>query len=295
MTFRSIVCVAAALITFLLSVAHAGAAEDALAQVNGIAIARRVFDEALGQALAQGRADTPALRMAIRDRLIAEELFWQEARKHRLQDAPELAQALDAMRRQAAIQAYLRATLEVKEPDEQEVRRRYEQTLAALGPREFKFSLIQTRDEKAIREAEAALAGGGDFAALARRLSRAPSAIRGGELDWVSFPLPVRAGRTNGIPQPVADALARLKPGQVSAPLRVDDDWMIVRLDAERETYLPSYEQARPLIAAVLKEQARDKAILRLGAELLQKASIEAGTVARQTPAPLTPMFTAKP
>jgi parvulin-like peptidyl-prolyl isomerase len=295
MKFRPIVCTAATLITLVLSVAHAGAAEEALAQVNGITIARRVFDEALGQALAQGRADTPALRTAIRDRLIAEELFWQEAGKRRLQDAPEVALALDAMRRQATIQAYLRATLEVKEPDEQAVRRRYEQTLAALGPREFKVRLIQTRDETAIREAEAALAGGGDFAALARRISRAPSAIRGGELDWVSFPLPVRAGRTNGMPPPVAEVLARLKPGQLSAPLRVDDAWVLVRLDAERETYVPSYEQVRPVIAAALKEQARDKAILRLAAELLQKASIEAGAVAPLPPAPSVPMLTAKP
>ncbi|MDS4071744.1 MAG: peptidyl-prolyl cis-trans isomerase [Defluviicoccus sp.] len=270
-------------------------ADEALARVNGVTIPRRVFDEKLGQALETGRADTPALRASIRDRVIAEELYWQEANRRRSEQAPEVVQAIDTVRRQAAIQAYLHATLKVTEPDEQEVRRRYEQTLAALGPQEFKFSLIQTRDEATIREAEAALARGGDFAALVQRVPVAPAAMRGGKLDWVSFPLPVRAGRTNGVPPSVADALAKLKPSQVSAPLQVDDDWVIVRLDAARETFRPSYDQARPLIAAALKEQARNKAILLLSAELLQKASIEARTAAPQAPVPPAPTLTAKP
>lgn len=307
MPSRSFHCARTILLTLALLGADASAAgkteepvttpsaDEALARVNGVTIPRRAFDEEMGRALAKGRADTPALRASIRDRLIAEELFWQEANRRRSEQAPEVVQAVDTVRRQATIRAYLHATLKVAEPDEREVRQRYEQTLAALGSHEFKLRLIQTRNEAAIREAEAALAGGGDFAAVAQRVSLAPSAMRGGELDWVSFPLPVREGRTNGVPQSVANAVVKLNPGQVSIPLRVDGDWVIVRLDAARQTFLPSYDQARPLIAATLKEQARNKAILLLSAELLQRASIEAGTPAPQAPAPLTPTLTAKP
>lgn len=66
------------------------------------------------------------------------------------------------------------------------------------------------------------LAAGGDFAAAARRYSRAPSAGDGGDVGWI--------GR-NQLPPEIYEAIATLSPGQVSAPLPVPGGVTIVKID----------------------------------------------------------------
>lgn len=60
-----------------------------LAKVNGVAIPTSALDQALAVARASGQTDTPALRTLLTQRLIADELFWQEAQKLNLQNSPE--------------------------------------------------------------------------------------------------------------------------------------------------------------------------------------------------------------
>src|SRR5689334_7624129 len=50
-----------------------------LATVNGSVITQSTFEQVLKQALAQGNPDSPQLREAIKNQLIARELFLQEA------------------------------------------------------------------------------------------------------------------------------------------------------------------------------------------------------------------------
>ncbi len=65
------------------------------------------------------------------------------------------------------------------------------------------------------------------FAAAAREYSRAGSASRGGELDW----------RTTGaLPPAVAEAVTRLRPGQISAPVDVEGAVAIFRMRGIEQT-----------------------------------------------------------
>ena len=81
------------------------------------------------------------------------------------------------------------------------------------------------------KELRAELAKGKDFAELARQWSLAPSATRGGELDWVTFKSPPQEGETAGLPLPIAQAVEKLQKGKVSEPIEVQGKWWLVKLD----------------------------------------------------------------
>ncbi len=246
-----------------------------VARVNGSPIPRSALDRAIEQAKAAGRADTPELRRELVERLVADELLWQEARKAGHGRAPEVAAAAEAARRHATVERYLKAAVKVAEPTEADIRRRYDAIVASLGPQEYRLSLIQVPQEAAARAAAEEIAGGADFAAVARRISRAPSAARGGELDWMSFPLPPVQGRTSGLPLPVAEAVTRLDPGGTSPPIALEGGWALVRLDARRPTLVPPYEQARSWLRQALLAQAAQAASRDFVAGLMERARIE--------------------
>ena len=73
------------------------------------------------------------------------------------------------------------------------------------------------RIERAFSEAR----GGGDFAQLAATYSNAPEAVQGGALGWRAH---------DRLPEMFAETLARMNPGDVSAPLRSPAGFHLLKL-----------------------------------------------------------------
>lgn len=265
---------------FVAALVFAGTAQGAdtsyLAKVNGVSIPAAALDQALSEARAAGHKDTPELRIMLAQRLIAEELFWQEASKLKLQSTAEASAAADVARRKSAIGQYIQRNAKPGAPDEAELHRLYERTIASLGPREYRISLIQTTNEAVVRAVAQRLAGGADFATEARRVSEVPSAEKGGAIGWLSFPLPLVVGRTNGLPLSVAQAILALKPGAVSPPLPVDDGWALIRLEDERATQTPSFAASKATLVEAAQAQAIAAAGRDLAMRLIRGARIEA-------------------
>ncbi len=266
--------------TGLLSILPATAADTQakpyVAKVNGVAISAAALDRAVAEAGAAGQPDTPVLRTLLVQRLVAEELFWQEARKLNLQNNAEAAEAAEQARRRSAIGQYIQRSVKPAAPGETELRQRYDRIVANLGPREYRISLIQTADEAALRESAKRIAGGADFAAEAKRVSQVASAQRGGSLNWLSFTLPPAAGRTNGLPLPIAQAIVSLKPGAISAPIALDDNtWAVIRVDEERPTQIPDYQVTRSTLLQAAQVQAAAADGRGLAERLIGAARIE--------------------
>ena len=246
---RTFVCVA-----LFLAANLAHAEPGIVANVNGAPITRATLDQALTRRSVDTSHGDVALRKAVREQLIAEELLWQKACDAGMADGSD---------RMTVVARYVERNLQPAVVTAGAVRARYNEVIGMLGPREFRLSLIQTPDFKKIRDAELALLQGQEFAQVARSLSRAPSSARGGELDWVSFRLPAREGRANGVPLPIARALLTMKPGQVSNPISLGDSWALVRLDAERTTLVPTFEAVegelrRELVANTVETATRE-------------------------------------
>jgi peptidyl-prolyl cis-trans isomerase SurA len=80
----------------------------------------------------------------------------------------------------------------------------------------------RARAQKALAEARA----GGDFANIAAAYSDAPDALQGGNLGWRPH---------ERLPELFASALAAMKPGEVSEPLRSPAGFHVVKLHERRE------------------------------------------------------------
>jgi peptidyl-prolyl cis-trans isomerase C len=146
---------------------------------------------------------------------------------------------------------------------EEAVQAAYDETYGSAEPEtEFSAShiLVGTEDEaKAIVEE---LAGGADFAEIARERSQDPgSGQAGGTLGWFG---------TGMMVQPFEDAVVALEPGAISAPVETQFGWHVIRLDDTRPVPPPTLEEVRGEIEGRLQQEAVEAAI----AELEQSADI---------------------
>lgn len=253
----------------------AGAQDKPLATVNGVPIKQSLLDMAVKQAVAQGNQDSPQLREAIKNQLIARELFVQEGMRQNLDKDPEVAAAVEEAKRSAVVQRYLRSQVKIKQITEEDAKTQYEQAKANLGPKEYKLRVILLPSEQRAKEVRDQLGKGRDFADLARQWSQAPSSSRGGELgDWVSFKSPAKEGQTGPLPLPLAQAVEKLQKGKVSDPVNVQNQWWLVMLEDTRPTRVPTFEQAKGNLMRMLQQREIEKATNDLANQLAKNAKI---------------------
>ena len=139
--------------------------------------------------------------------------------------------------------------------DEEKVKAAYDARLAdyknATERHAAHIMISSLDDDKAkvrLGELREALAKGGDFAALASQNSEdVGSAQSGGDLGYSSG---------DAFPAEFETALAGLKPGEVSEPLRTESGWHIVKLLDVRAKEAPTLAELRPDIEAELKARA---------------------------------------
>ena len=218
------------------------------AAVANIARQNKMTPDQLQQAIAQQGGDYAAFRKQIADQILVQ----------RLRDA------------------VLQGTVQVTDA---EVNNLLDSPAFKAGDVELAQILIAvpeaaTPDQVAAAQAKAvevekALAGGLDFTAAAIRYSQAPDALEGGKLGW---------RRVDELPTQFADLILKMKPGEVTPPLRSPDGFHIIKLVAQRApqkqliteyharqiliktSELVSSEQAQQKIAAIRKQIVDGKA-----------------------------------
>jgi peptidyl-prolyl cis-trans isomerase SurA len=105
---------------------------------------------------------------------------------------------------------------------------------ASKGTEEYRVGEIflsanSANEEQAAANAQkvfAALQQGGSFVGYARQFSEASTAAVGGDLGWV---------RPEQLPDPLAGAVRQMRPGQVSAPIKVPGGYSIVAVQDVRK------------------------------------------------------------
>jgi peptidyl-prolyl cis-trans isomerase SurA len=108
---------------------------------------------------------------------------------------------------------------------------------------------------------------GEDFGAVARELSKGPSAPEGGDLGWL---------RRGTIDKPLEDAAFALNPGQLSQPVRSGPGLHVFKVEERRIAGEKSFEDAKEEIRAHLLEAQAGTYRQQLIAELRRDALVEA-------------------
>lgn len=139
------------------------AAESRLPQVNGKAIPQSRFDDMLTSALTSGTPDTPELRTAITEELVAREMIAQEAVRRGLEKLPEFAAALEDQRSALLVQMFVRDHLRRNPVTDEAVRKEYDRLVAANPTQTIpKFEEVAGKvrlslEQQAVQQAAAAL------------------------------------------------------------------------------------------------------------------------------------------
>ncbi|MBA3325564.1 MAG: peptidylprolyl isomerase [Rhodobacteraceae bacterium] len=148
--------------------------------------------------------------------------------------------------------------------DEAEIEAAYQAQVAAFEPaKEFSAAHILVETEEKAADLRAQIEAGGDFAELAKANSTDPgSAPQGGALGWF--------GPGQMVPEFDA-AVAGLEPGAVSAPVKTQFGWHVIKLQETRESAPPPLAQLRPEIETALRQQKLEAEL----ATLREAATIE--------------------
>ena len=247
--------------------------QGVVAIVNGTQITQAQLDRAVAQT---GVAANPNVVQALKQQLIARELFRQQAAKVPAYDKlPAVKQAVQEAHDAAITQAWLKDNIKPAPVTDEQVKARYEAIVSSLGDKEYKTRVIQVGDDVTASQVVTQLKQGGDFVKLAQQYSTAPNKARGGEMDWVSFKVPVEEGKTQNLPLPVAREIAVLAPGAVSAaPVEAGNQRYIVKVDAVRPTQVPAYEAVKPAIKQALETAELERATVTVVGGLLKSAKV---------------------
>jgi len=110
------------------------------------------------------------------------------------------------------------------------------------------------------------LAGGADFAALAKENSTCPSSQQGGDLGFF--------GKGQMVP-PFEQAAFSMKPGEISDVVETQFGYHIIKLIEKKGAESVSFKDALPRIEEYLKGQKINAAVMEYVAEAKKNAKVE--------------------
>ena len=212
----------------------------------------------------RGAASTPAGKRQIADEIVRMKALEQEGRRLGVDNDPQVAAQMDLLRMNVAAQRTMQKLVE--ERAEKAIAAAYERekknalslrhlVLAYQGgmvPPKQQGAQAPTADQATQRAAAlvARLRGGADFAQVARTESDdVESAQRGGSLGPM---------RPDMLPPEIANVVSKLKPGQVSDPVRTQFGIHVFNV-AE-----PSLEDLRPMLMQQVQNEIAQTEVARL-------------------------------
>jgi len=197
--------------------------------------------------------DFQTLYVRVAEQLITRTALAIRARGDGLDDDPvsrrQIRAATDHILANAWLHKHLEGTI-----TEQMLLARYDRDIGSRPPpEEVRLRLYLAETENQAKETIAAIRGGADFAALARKSSKDPTAANGGDVGFQpgSAVIPELGGVTQGL------AVGELAP----IPVRTRFGWVVVRLEERRAGARLSFAEAREnLLAEMEQERARSVA-----------------------------------
>jgi len=219
-----------------------------VARINDQDITRQqVLDSATGLP-EQVRAEIDQVFPLLVKRYVGLQLLADKGRAENLAEDPEVKKLVTEAENEAIRQIFVSRYLEQQITDAA-VKSRYDQKLKENPPpEEVRAAHILVATEEEAKATIDQVAGGADFAALAKEKSTDKgSGANGGDLGWFA---------KNVMVKEFADAAFAMQPGEVSkAPVKSQFGFHIIKLEERRTQPAPTLESQREQIRAELAEQ----------------------------------------
>lgn len=231
---------------------------NVVATVGDGMITKDVFEQAIKEAVASGRQDSPQLRAEVRNVLINQELLLQEALKQGLDKKPEHKRALQNLRQNYFVQIMMRENLQKNPITDEQLRQEYDQrygpkTISKLS--DYKLTTWILPTEKEAQSAIDRLSKGESVEKIDKALG-VRKEQRANQDAWIP---------QNNLVKPVLDVIVYLsKGGHTIKPIPIANAWYVVRIEDQRPMRAPSFEEAKQSITNSLVERKQAEYLNRL-------------------------------
>ena len=245
-------------------VSPASAEEKVVAKVNGKVLTdadMRQAETEIGSEL--GSLPEQTRRRVLVEYLIETQLLADAAEGAKLNSGPAFDERLAYWKRRALREAFFETSVKGS-INEADAKKYYEDQVKQLKPEEevqARHILVDAEDKA--KELVEKVKGGADFVALAKENSKDPGSKEdGGMLGFF--------GRNQMVPE-FEKAAFELKKGEVSAPVKSQFGWHIIKLEDRREKKPPAFEQVKDrLVGSLVHKKA-----LEIATNLRTKAQVE--------------------
>jgi len=207
------------------------------------------------------------IEQAVEKKLIAE-----KAMKSGIEKSPEYQKALDAMKKELALEIWMKKQFDKVKVTEKEMKDFYNKNIQMFKqPAQAKARHILLKSKKeaeaVINELKKAKNVKAKFIELAKKKSTGPSAANGGELGWFDAKRMVK---------PFSDAAFKLKKGEFTkTPVKTQFGYHVIYLEDKKPAGNVSFEQAKANIAQSLKVRKFQEEMKKIAKDLKAKADIK--------------------
>lgn len=227
-----------------------------LAKVNGVEITEedlKIAMDDLGAGIPR-QLEGKARESYVLDFLVDEQLVVQKAQADKLAETPEFSKKLAYLRDKALMEILL-GNVAKSAATEAAIKQTYEEAAKNQKPdTEYHAHHILVATEDDAKKALTRVKGGEDFGKVADEVSKDPGS-KGGDLGWFT--------RDRMVPE-FGDAVAKMKPGQISDPIKSQFGWHIVKLDESRPKTFPPLDQVRDQVSRYVVQKAQSELVLKL-------------------------------
>ena len=213
-----------------------------IAIVNGKAVPKARVDALIKQVQAQAAAQNqqlpPDLETRVRDKVVMDEIFTQEAEKRGLAASADYKVQMEQARQAVLTKLLTQDFAKKNVVTDADVKGDYDKFKAQSAGTEYRARHILVEKEDEAKALIAQIKGGASFEELAKKNSKDPgSGANGGDLDF--------AAPGSYVPE-FSQAMVKLKKGEMTeVPVKSQFGYHIIRLDDTREAQFPPFDDVK--------------------------------------------------
>lgn len=240
--------------------------EDAVAQVNNVAITKSYFNKKfdaikalLKDAQNTEAVDDAAIKKGLLDQLIRTELLAQEAKKQGFDKEQDFQETIQSIERDLLAQAMYAKLLKSVMVTTDQVQRFYDENKEGLKePVKIKVREIVTRTNTEAKDVFSKVMQGESFAGLAQQYSIADTKNKGGDVGFLSSGDDLRNVKF----QKYLNMAFSLEKGEVSPIFQgTDDRYYIIKVDDKTGGTVKQLSELEPQIREYLQRTEENKII----------------------------------
>lgn len=231
-------CTACILAGLLFGTLLASASAQELARIDGTVITEKDF---LSRVMLLAERSRKALdKEKFMNKLLDEELLIREAQRMNLHENEDYRIRVETYKKELLVNLYLQQYLKEKNTEESQKKYYEDNRDKFMSPEMVRISIILSKTENEAKEILKKAKDGGDFQELAKKYSKDPSSLKGGDFGF-------RAKK--GLRKDFADVAFSMKKGDISAPIKLDEGYYIIKLTDYQPERIATFEEVKARIS----------------------------------------------